>query len=138
MEFLALLENFRLGPPLSDIASLIARIILGVTFIYYGHFKWKDLKQNAKDFDEIHGLRPGWLFGTLVAFQEFFGGIFVILGLLTPVFALGFVVHMTSGATWKVTKTDKPFTDWSYDLLALGLSLLLLITGPGAYALDLF
>ncbi len=138
MEFLALLEDFKLAQPLSDIALLIARIVLGVTFIYYGQFKWKDMKQNAKDFEEYHGLRPGWFWGTIVAFQEFFGGIFVILGIFTPVFALGFVIHMTGGATWKITKTDKPFTDWSYDLLALSVALLLLIAGPGAFAINLF
>ncbi len=138
MELLAFLENFRLGSPLSDIALLVARVILGVTFIYYGQFKWRDMRQNAEDFEKYHGLRPGWFWGTIVAFQEFFGGIFVILGFFVPVFALGFVIHMTSGATWKVSKTDKPFTDWSYDLLALGLALLLLITGPGSFAINLF
>ncbi len=138
MEILGFLENFRLGPPISDLAALLARIILGVTFIYYGQFKWKDIRQNARDFEEIHGLKPGWLFGTLVATQEFFGGIAMLIGFFVPVFALGFAIHMTSGAVWKVSSTDKPFTDWSYDLLALGLSLLLLITGPGAYAITFF
>jgi len=138
MDFFALLENFRLEQPLSDVALLIARIILGVTFIYYGQFKWKDIKQNAKDFEKYHGLYPGWFWGTIVAFQELFGGIFIMLGFFTPVFALGFVIHMASGTTWKISKTEKPFTDWSYDLLALGIALLLLISGPGKYAIDLF
>ena len=35
---------------------------------------------------------------------------------------------------WTITKTDKRFTDWSYDLLLLALSLALLAFGPGRYA----
>jgi uncharacterized membrane protein YphA (DoxX/SURF4 family) len=36
----------------------------------------------------------------------------------------------------KVTKAGKPFSDYSYDLLLVSLSLLLLVTGPGAFAID--
>lgn len=138
MEFLTQIDNFRLAAPLSDIALLVARIIMGVTFFYYGRYKIRDLRQNARDFEEVHGMKPGWLWGTIVALLETVGAALLALGILTPLMAFGFAVHMTMGTLWKTTKTDKPFTDWSYDLLALGVALLLLITGPGAYALDLF
>lgn len=138
MNFLALLQNFTLPSPLRDAVLLLARIIFGVTFFYYGQFKLRDLKQNARDFEEVHGLKPGWLWGTLVGFLESFGSIAVALGVFVPLTALGFVVHMASGATWKITRTDKPFTDWSYDLLLLSIALMLLVAGPGAYALDFF
>ncbi len=138
MDLLAQINSFRLAVPSSDIAILIARIILGITFFYYGKFKIRDLKQNSKDFEEVHGLKPGWLWGTLVALLESVGSILLILGILTPLMAFGFAIHMISGVIWKTTKTEKPFTDWSYDLLALGIALLLLITGPGAYTINLF
>jgi len=138
MDIINQIEAFRLGAPFSDIALLIARIIMGTTFFYYGKYKLRDLKQNAKDFDEIHGFKPGWLWGTIVALLEGVGSILLLLGILAPLMAFGFVVHMTLGFLWKTTKTDKPFTDWSYDLLALGVALLLLVAGPGAYTVNLF
>ena len=42
--------------------------------------------------------------------------------------------EMLMGAVWKITKARKPFSDWSYDLLIFALALMLLVTGPGAYA----
>ncbi|MFQ5575437.1 MAG: DoxX family protein [Anaerolineae bacterium] len=119
---------------LSDIVLLVVRLIFGITFIYYGRHKIKDLKSNANDFVQM-GFKPGWLWGTIVALQETVGSLMVILGIFTWLAAIGFVVHMALGAIWKITKTDKPFTDWSYDLLLLSIALLLLVTGPGAYNL---
>lgn len=118
------------GDVLEDIALLVIRIIFGITFIYYGWPKLKDLRSNAQDFVQM-GFKPGWVFGTPVAFLETFGAAAVLLGVFTWFFAIGFVVHMTTGAIWKSTSTEKPFTDWSYDLLLLSIALGLLITGAG-------
>lgn len=136
MELLAILDNFTLSADLSGIALLIVRAIFGVTFFYYGQFKIRDLKGNAKTFEDVHGLYPGWFWGTLIALLETFGSLAVLLGLFVPFFAVLFAIHMISGTIWKTTKTDKPFTDWSYDLLLLALALMLLVHGPGAFALN--
>lgn len=115
-----------------NVVLLAVRILFGVTFFYYGWPKLKDLRSNARDFEGM-GFKPGWLWGTPVAFLEGLGSIAVLLGVFTWVMAIGFVIHMTIGAVWKVTSTKKPFTDWSYDLLLLAIALLLLVTGPGAF-----
>jgi len=120
--------------PWQDLALLVVRIIFGITFLYYGRYKIRDLKQNARDFVEM-GFKPGWLFGTPVALLETFGAAGIILGIFTWFFAAGFVIHMAVGTIWKITSTDKPFTDWSYDLLLLSAALLLLVTGPGSISL---
>lgn len=138
MDILSLAQSFTLPPHVADIALLLVRIIFGVTFFYYGQFKIRDLKSNARTFEEVHGLYPGWLWGTLIALLETFGSLAVIAGLFVPFFAVLFAIHMTTGTTWKVTKTDKPFTDWSYDLLLLSISLMLLVSGPGSLAIRLF
>lgn len=117
----------------SDLALLIVRIIFGVTFIYYGRPKIMNLKTNASDFEAM-GFKPGWLWGTPVALLESVGALAILLGLFTGIIAIGFVIHMTTGAMWKILKTDKPFTDWSYDLLALSVALMLAVTGPGSLA----
>ena len=119
----------------SDLLILLVRVILGSVMIYYGLPKIKDLKSNAKDF-ERKGFKPGILFGSIVAFLEFFGGILIILGGFTNIIALAFGFEMIVGVLYKVGKANKPFTDWSYDLILFAAMSLLLIIGPGAYSLS--
>lgn len=121
----------------SDFILLVVRIILGVTMIYYGLPKVLDLKSNANDFKRM-GFSPGWFWGTIIAFVEFVGGLAILLGFYVWFFAALGAVHMAVGTVWKITKTDKPFTDWSYDLLLLSLDLLLLVSGAGLYSLNYF
>ncbi|MCH7529722.1 DoxX family protein [Patescibacteria group bacterium] len=120
--------------PLSDIVLLIVRIIMGIVMIYYGYPKITNLRSNAEDFVKM-GFKPGMFWGTIVAFVEFFGGIAVIIGVYIWLAVALFGFQMIMGTIWKITKTEKPFTDWSYDLLLLAIALMLLITGPGYYVL---
>ena len=120
--------------PLSDIVLLIVRIIMGIVMIYYGYPKITNLRSNAEDFVKM-GFRPGIFWGTIAAFVEFFGGIAVIIGVYIWLAVALFGFQMIMGTIWKITKTEKPFTDWSYDLLLLAIALMLLITGPGYYVL---
>lgn len=120
-----------------NIALLVVRILFGVIFIYYGWPKLKDLKSNAKDFESMGFTVPsGWFWGTSVALLEAIGGLAILLGVFTWFFAVGFAIHMTTGMIWKITSTEKPFTDWSYDLLLFGLAIMFLITGPGTLNLQ--
>lgn len=118
----------------TELVLLFVRIILGTVMLYYGYPKIKDLAANAKDFENM-GFKPGILFGTLIAFLEFFGGIVILLGAYVWAIALLFGLEMIMGTIWKVTKTDKPFSDWVFDLLLLALCLIVLAFGPGAMAL---
>jgi putative oxidoreductase len=119
---------------LQDIGLLIVRLVMGIVFIYYGWPKIKNLKSNAADFVSM-GFKPGWFWGTVVAALEFFGGLAILLGVLAHVFGGLMVLHMLTGTIWKMTKTDKPFTDYSYDLLLGALGLVLLVFGAGVYSL---
>jgi hypothetical protein len=53
---------------------VIPRIILGAMLIVHGWPKIKDLRQNASNFSGM-GFKPGWLWGTIAALLEFFGGV---------------------------------------------------------------
>ncbi len=119
-----------------DLILLSVRIFLGIVFIYYGRTKIKDLKQNAKEFESM-GFKPDWLFGSPVAFLETFGSLLLVFGLFTSIIAAAFAIHMLVGTIWKVTKTDKPFTDWSYDFLLLCIALILMVYGAGSYAITI-
>jgi len=102
--------------------------------LYYGIPKIRDLKGNAKDLEKM-GYKPGWLFGNLNVAIEFFGGLGILFGVLAWIPALGFAGQMALGTIYKVTRTNKPFSDWSYDLLLLTLCLVILAFGTGAYSL---
>ena len=116
----------------SALVLLMARIILGGIMLYYGWPKLKDPRKNAKDMAK-GGFEPGWLWGTLVMLVVFVGGLAIVVGFYVWAPASLFGFEMLTGAVWKITK-HKPFTDWSYDLLLLALALMLLVTGPGGYA----
>jgi len=122
----------------SDWVLLFVRLVLGVVMVYYGWPKIKDLKSNAKDFVKM-GFSPGWLWGTVTAVVEFVGGIAMLIGFLAEIAAFFFALQMIVGTIWKITKADKPFTDWSYDLQLLAMALIIITFGPGLYnALSLF
>jgi len=122
----------------SDWVLLFVRIVLGVVMVYYGWPKIKDLKSNTKDFVKM-GFKPGWLWGTMTAVVEFVGGIAMLVGFLAEIAAFFFALQMVAGTIWKITKANKPFTDWSYDLQLLAMALTIITFGPGIYnALPLF
>lgn len=110
-----------------------ARIVLGVVMIYYGRQKIKDLKSNANDFVGM-GFKPGWLWGTICAFVEFFGGIAMLLGFFAEIAAALYGFKILIGTIWKF-KIKKPFTDYSYDIQLVALCLVIMAFGPGVYAL---
>jgi len=126
-----------LGLASGTYALTFARVLVGVVMIYYGWPKIKDLQSNARDFEDM-GFKPPWLWGTPVAFLEFFGGIFMLIGFYSSFVALFYSGQMAVGAFWKILKTNKRFSDWSYDLLLLALCLLIWSLGPGIYSLTRF
>ncbi|MEX1014026.1 MAG: DoxX family protein [Candidatus Paceibacterota bacterium] len=116
-----------------EIVLLISRLIVGAVMLYFGSNKITDLKTNAESFVKM-GFKPGWFWGTIVAFVEFIGGLMILLGIFAWIPAILFGFQMIVGTIWKITNTDKPFTDWSYDLLLLALMLVIVIYGSGIYS----
>ena len=111
---------------------LLARLVLGSGMIYYGWPKARDLRANAKDFDQM-GFSPGIFWGTLIAAVEFIGGIAVVLGLFAELAAALFAFQMLVGAFWKI-RLKKPFTDYSYDFQIFALCLIVMSQGGGRLA----
>lgn len=102
--------------------------------LYYGYPKIQNLTKNAKDFEKM-GFKPGMFWGSMTAFLEFFGGIAMLLGILTPIVAAFFGLQMLVGTFWKLTRTNKPFSDYSYDILLFIISMVLITFGSGFYAI---
>jgi putative oxidoreductase len=120
---------------MSDVVLLIVRVVLGGVMAYYGWSKVKDPRKNAESF-ERDGFRPGWLWGTIVLATEFGGGLAVVVGLLTWIFAAFITFEMVVGFLTKTMKWRKPFTDSSYDLQLAALGLALIAFGPGRISVD--
>ncbi|MCP6720179.1 MAG: DoxX family protein [Patescibacteria group bacterium] len=113
---------------------LFARVAVALVMLFYGWPKMKSLKSNAKDFVEM-GFKPGMFWGTIVAFIEFFGGIAMLIGFYAWVVAAVFGFQMIVGTFWKM-KMKKPFNDYSYDMLLIALVSIIIVFGPGLYAIN--
>jgi putative oxidoreductase len=85
-----------------------------------------------------------WIVAFLVILGEAFGSLGLIVGLLTPLAALGIGVIML-GAAWTVHRQNGFFMNWTgqqkgegfeFHILAAGIALVLMIFGGGALSLD--
>ena len=121
-----------------DTALTVLRVVLGVTFIMHGGQKLfvYGLDGVAGSFGQM-GIPLAGFVGPLVAFVEFFGGIAIVLGLLTRLAALGLGATMV-GAILTVHLPQGFFNPGGVEFpLALRASAgALALTGAGAYSVD--
>jgi len=119
----------------TDLASLVLRLALGGIFIIHGYPKLKDLGKQTGQWLKSMGFPAG--LGLFAGIAEFFGGIAVIAGILTPIVAALFVLW-TAGLVWvSIAKIKKKFAGgYELDLLLFAFSLVLLAIGGGLFSLD--
>ncbi len=116
---------------------LIMRLALGAIMIAYGYQKIfpHGALYNFTHYIATLGL-PAWL-GYVAAFTEFFGGILLVLGLLTRVAALLTAIDMAVAVikvTWHGGLTGPH--NMSLGLACFALALMLMFTGGGLIAVD--
>jgi len=126
----------------NDLALLLLRLALGSIMWAHGAQKLLGLfgghgPQGFVHFVAGMGMPPA--LGWLVIAIEFFGGIAIVLGVLSRLAALGFAVEMVV-AVAKVHWTSGFFlgpksTGFEYALVLFVVALVLFLTGPGRYAL---
>ena len=136
-------------PVASSWAPLLLRLSLGVIFYAHGAQKvlgWYGgygLAGSLGYFENVLGI-PAPLF-YLTAFTEFLGGIAIILGLFSRVFAVGYFIEMLV-AFFKVHLPVGFFMNWGsvagrgegyeFILALLAMSFSVALLGPGTYSLD--
>jgi putative oxidoreductase len=122
----------------TDIGLAILRVFAGIIFAVHGGQKLFvfGLDGVAGAFTQMGAPLPG-LTGPLVAFLEFFGGLTLVLGLLTRPVALGLAGVMI-GAIALVHLPAGFFLPNGYEfvLMLLGAVLTLFVTGAGRYSVD--
>jgi len=118
------------------LAALVLRIGLGVAFIVHGYPKLgKQARKAAGDWLKSMGIPA--IFGLVAGVAEFFGGIALLIGFLTPIVAWLFVVWMLALIWLSIAKIKKKFVGgWELDFLLLISSLALASLGSGLFSLD--
>jgi putative oxidoreductase len=121
-----------------DVALLLLRLVTGFAFALHG---WPKI-QNAFGWMGPEAKVPGVLQG-LAALSEFGGGIAWILGLLTPLAALGIACTMAVAFYFHAVLRGDSFVasgpdQGSYELalVYLCVALVLIALGPGRFSVD--
>lgn len=129
-----MLTSFERMRPFSALAG---RLVLGSIMLAHG---WGKVIPRGSLYNFAHTVArmglPYWL-GYVAAFTEFFGGIALILGLLTSVAAIGIAIDMAV-AILKV-HLHRGLTGpggFEFPLSLLAIAVFLLADGPGYLALD--
>jgi len=119
-----------------DLPSLILRLAIGTLFIVHGYPKLTAAQRTQggawmKSMGMPAAMVP---FGGVV---EFFGGLALILGILTPIVAALAALWMLS-TTWLVTtKAKKKYVGgYEIDITLLLAALALALLGSGIYSID--
>ena len=126
MTFLKKLEPYTL---------LLLRLGLALVFIYHGYPKLFGEKERIIEAFQAIGL-PAYVVYITGAI-EFFGGVALALGLLTPIASLFLLLDMAA-AMWKYNFNEGIYAVREYELpLILGLaSLVVAAAGGGRFSLD--
>ena len=114
---------------------LLIRLALGIAFLYHGWDKFTSLDQTVAFFGSI-GLGAFWAY--LVAFLETFGGIALILGLVTRYAAVLLAAEMAV-AILKVHLSNGfslANVGYEYAFVLLLCSIALFASGAGSYSVD--
>ena len=132
----------------NDLTLTLLRLVLGVTFFMHGAQKmlgWfggYGFHATMGFFTQQMGIPAPLAFLAICA--EFFGGLGLIVGLLSRIAALGIIVNMLV-AIATVHHVNGFFMNWTgqqkgegyeYHLLAIALAIVVLVKGAGALSLD--
>ncbi|HEY3355534.1 MAG TPA: DoxX family protein [Polyangia bacterium] len=126
-----------------SIGLFIIRVVVGLTMAAHGGqklFGWfggGGVQGTAGAMERL-GFRPGHMHASLAGIAELGGGVFLALGLLTPLAGAVLLAVMVA-AVGSVHLTKGFFVEnggFEYNLLIAATALGLAFTGPGRYSLD--
>ena len=121
-------------------APVALRLVLGAVFVVHGLPKLKDLKGTAGFLGGL-GFKPGMFWALVLGVTEFFGGIAILLGVVSRIASGLLIISMLIATLLKKFKWGVPFTKgheagWEWDLVLLGGVIALFILGSGNWSVD--
>ena len=122
----------------SGLALLLLRLVMGIAFVLHG---WPKIQNPLGWMNAMGGSSVPAFLQALAAIAEFGGGIGLILGLLTPIAALGLVCQMIGALVLVHLPQGHAFVSQggpSYELplIYLVIAISLIALGPGKWSLD--
>lgn len=128
----------------NDIGILVLRIVVGVVMMYYGSQKLLGVFGGAGFQGTLEGFQRGLgippFLGAAAIVAEFFGGLGLVVGLLTRVAAFGVAVTMGVAASTKVASLNlydrATVSDFAFPLVLGTVCLAVLVQGAGSISLD--
>jgi putative oxidoreductase len=120
--------------------ALVLRVVVGASLMVHGYPKLRgEGKKGSIAFMKSQGV-PGAA-AVLTGILEFFGGLFLVIGLIVPVVALFFVLQFGAIILLKGNKMKLPYIapgkpNYEIDVTYLLLALVLLVIGAGALSID--
>jgi putative oxidoreductase len=119
--------------------ALVTRIWVGTNMMIHGYSKLRNLKQAAEETKQTLGIPIGATYTATIL--EFFGGLFLIIGLIVPLVALFFAIFMIANVIMKKTRMKAAYiapgkASYEIDITYLILSIILIVLGAGALSVD--
>jgi len=129
--------------PVAFVAPVIIRLVLGLILMahgaqkLFGAFGGPGIAGTAP-FLESLGMKPGLFWAWIAALAEFFGGLGILLGLLTGIASIVIIVDMLVAVV--LVHGKKGFFlsagGFEYNLALIAMALSLIFSGPGVLSLD--
>ena len=121
----------------SLMAPFILRVVIGLIFLDLGVLKFKGEKARWTELFRAFNLKPSEFWVRVYGVIQIIGGVMLILGLWTQVAALAFVISVgiEMALEWREEALLK--RNIVFYILLFAISLSLLLTGAGAFAIDL-
>jgi len=124
--------------PMIDVGLLVVRFFLGTFFITHGYRKLKD-KESMVKWLSLIGYKPGILWTWVLIITEFYGGLFILFGIGTRLFASMVTVLMVLGIYHrKMVKRLNFVEGWELNYMTLASTILLILVGAGMISLDYY
>lgn len=118
---------------LANFAPLVLRLVLGLIFVIHGSMKFMQIGRTEHFFMKLGVPLPG-IAAPAIALLEVIGGIALILGLGSRIFALLLAIDMFVAIA--IDKVHAGFVGgWEFELVLLACLLALIFGGPGAISL---
>jgi putative oxidoreductase len=118
--------------------ALLLRVVVGGTLMIHGYPK---LKSRAQSMNWMKSLGLPGMTAVLATILEFFGGLFLIVGLIVPIVALFLAIQFASITLMKKNKMKASYVDpgkpsYEIDVAYLLFSIILIVLGAGVLSID--